>query len=327
MNAEAGLPTWRSEVKERVRQYRAQRATAVARAEDPDESPELPPNPVVEAALKRLQRPVEEIPERITQPLPPVKLDPFAPETPSAQARETGLESGNQNAPRMRADAVTGAARHEADPAQTRMLGAMGLQPEARSAGVKEKREVKPTIAIPEPPSAQPPKKIPKIIAPPENDDLYPLPAPQPLNSNAVSLWGRTMAGILDTFLISLAILPFAFFDSAKFAQAEIYSSVGIIAWAVFVYQFWTLLAAGRTPGMAWQNMRVVESASLSPRLPFWRVLMRSLAATISFLLPPLNVIVIWTSGNQASICDLVSGTTLRPDHQSDGAATATKRS
>jgi hypothetical protein len=62
---------------------------------------------------------------------------------------------------------------------------------------------------------------------------------------------------------------------------------------------------------MAWREMKVVDTTNINGRLPLWRIFMRALAGTIAFLLPPLNLIFIWTSGNQASLSDLASGTMI----------------
>ena len=88
-----------------------------------------------------------------------------------------------------------------------------------------------------------------------------------------------------------------------------------IAVWISFIYQMWTMLVAGRTCGMAWRRLRVFDAETRDARFPEWRLFARAICGPVSILLPPLNLAVIWASGSQAGLADLVSRTTLLQTH------------
>jgi uncharacterized RDD family membrane protein YckC len=154
-----------------------------------------------------------------------------------------------------------------------------------------------------------------RVVVPDPDQDLYQLPVPQQTYiTPQVSLTDRTMAGIIDIVILSVACVPLFSLHTIKsliFDQNVIYTQASIIVWMTFMYQMWTMLVGGRTCGMAWRGIRVVDTTNVNGPVPLWRLFVRAIAATIAFLLPPLNLIFIWTSGNQASLSDLTSGTMI----------------
>jgi uncharacterized RDD family membrane protein YckC len=288
-------PTWRNEVRERVRQFRAQRASVAASEEYLDHE-DLSANPVVEAALKRLQRPPEEVPQRKTRPLstsiPREALVPTKKETPSAE-------------PVFMAEPVLSEPifLNEADD-----ISEVKVIPPARPQENRPNHQRSTGNTS----SGKPPTRV---VVPDPDQDLYKLPvAQQTYVTPQVSLTDRILAGFFDIFILSIACFPIIYFHTIKsliFDQPEIYTQAGIIVWMTFIYQLSTLIAGGRTWGMAWRQMKVVDTTNVNGRLPLWRIFMRAVAGTIAFLLPPLNLIFIWTSGNQASLSDLASGTMI----------------
>jgi uncharacterized RDD family membrane protein YckC len=287
-------PTWRNEVRERVRQFRAQRAS-VAANEEYLENEELSSNPVVEAALKRLQRPPEEVPQRTTRPLsasiPREALVPTKVETSSTEPVFIGEPVLSETIFLNETDDIS----------EVKVI------PPARP---KNRPNYKHSAGNPS--SNKTPTRV---VVPDPDQDLYKLPVPQQTYvTPQVSLTDRTLAGIFDIVIISVACFPLVYLHTIKsliFDQHEIYTQAGVIVWITFMYQCWTLLVGGRTCGMAWREMKVVDTTNINGCVPLWRIFIRALAGTIAFLLPPLNLIFIWTSGNQASLSDLASGTMI----------------
>jgi len=302
--AAAGMsdaPTWRNEVRERVRQFRAQRAS-VAANEEYLENEDLSSNPVVEAALKRLQRPPEEMPQRTTRPLsasiPREALVPTKKETPSAE-------------PVFIAEPVLSEPIY-LDEAED--ISEVKVIPPVRPPENRPNQN----HSTHNPSSGKTPTRV---VVPDPDQELYKLPvAQQTYVTPQVSLTDRTLAGIFDIFILSIACFPLVYLHPIKsliFDQPEIYTQAGVIVWMTFMYQLWTLLVGGRTCGMAWRQMKVVDTTNVNGRLPLGRIFVRAVAGTISFMLPPLNLVFIWTSGNQASLADLASGTMIMRDQGS----------
>jgi hypothetical protein len=129
------------------------------------------------------------------------------------------------------------------------------------------------------------------------------------------ALSDRALAAMLDLVLISVAFAPFLTLATAgaiRLSQENgYYTLLGIAVWIAFMYQFWTMLVAGRTCGMAWRQLRVAESSNHEFIFPQWRMFARAIAATAAFLFFPINMIFIYLNGHQASLPDLISGTTV----------------
>jgi uncharacterized RDD family membrane protein YckC len=126
------------------------------------------------------------------------------------------------------------------------------------------------------------------------------------------SLWVRTLAGACDFEIIALAYLPiFA-------AYATLNTSLGneaffilllLLSAVILVYQSVTLFLAERSFGMALLNMKLVNTLDASLPITRRQKLLRACAATIAFLCPPLNFIVMRLNRQNLSLPDLVSGT------------------
>jgi uncharacterized RDD family membrane protein YckC len=279
-----GVPVWRDVVKERVRQFREQRPeVAVFVPTD-----EAPANPIVEAALRRLSKPPEYAESRAqsyssaaTAALPHERQDPDS-DRPSAFRRETaGLLHPNQ------------------------LNTALPITRSAEAGSARSVNGADRSASKNEPPRAESAGKT----------AIQPLNPPQP-----ATLWDRTLAGLFDFALILLACVPLYSIHSItglKFGQSAAYAVLGIAVWITFIYQMWTMLVSRRTCGMAWRHLRVFDSETREPIFPQWRLFVRALCGPISILLPPLNLAVIWVSGNQSGLGDLLSQTTLLQTHAS----------
>ncbi len=146
-----------------------------------------------------------------------------------------------------------------------------------------------------------------KIIGPPPviNELTKELAVP-------ASLWVRILAGACDFEIIALAYLPiFA-------AYATLNTSLGneaflillvLLSAVVLVYQTVTLFLAERSFGMALLNMNLVNTADGSLPITRRQKLLRAWGATIAFLCPPLNFIIMRLNRRNLSLPDLVSGT------------------
>ena len=282
-----GVPIWRNVVKERVRQFREQRPESATPGFATDDAPT---NPIVEAALKRLSRPAEQYAEPrsggyssvATASLPHERIDSVT--DPVVAARPTRRETAGLLQPNhILTDGPTPRTREAASVRQT----------SASQDKVAPRTELKSNASL--------------------GTSLLPLNPPQP-----ATLWDRTLAGIFDFALIVLACIPLYSIHSItglKYGQSAAYAVIAIAVWISFIYQMWTMLVAGRTCGMAWRRLRVFDAETRDARFPEWRLFARALCGPVSILLPPLNLAVIWASGSQSGLADLVSRTTLLQTH------------
>ena len=264
-------PRWRNQVKESVRLFREQRTSVEELIPiEPAEAAPAPdsPHPIVEAALKRLQRP-----PRASAAQPKERVEPVVVKEKPLLFEEMSHTDVNELP----------------DPIPVQTVKRAVREPEAVPA------------TITRPPA-------PKI-------ELHPPPMPQVSSGpQPASLTDRALATLFDLTLIVVASVPlFAVHSVAglKLAHGMIYSLLAILVWVTFVYQLWTMLVAKRTCGMAWRNLRVVEAETRELTFPEWRILARSLAATVSLLLFPLNILIIWSSGSQKGLADVLSQTAI----------------
>ncbi len=283
-------PVWRNEVRERVRQFRQQRPELPFDDHDSGDGAAPSQNPIVEAALKRLNK------------------APGFSESRSVQGSHyTGEPAPSRaerfNGPGSRGSAVTGLRRETAE------LPTQDLQedrgPAARLTATR----------LPTPTTG---KATGSSVA---QESTKPTRSLQALNPPlTAALWDRTLAGLFDFMLIAVACVPLYSIHSItglKFGRSAAYTVVGIAIWMTFLYQIWTMLLAGRTCGMAWRHLRVVDAENRHPLFPQWRLFVRSICGTVSLLLPPLNIVVIWATGNQAGLADILSRTTVVQTHVS----------
>lgn len=286
-----GVPIWRDVLKERVRQFREQRPeveTSFAPCGDE------PANPIVQAALRRLSKPAEyaealgtSYSSAATAPLTHERRETDAAGAPIFRRETSGLVRPNPGA---------------------------SESPLVRGS---EFSQIRTPISVAKNNSL---KTEPGLAT-----SLLVLNPPQP-----ASLWDRTLAGFFDFALIFLACIPLCSIHSItglKFGQSAAYAVLGIAVWVTFIYQMWTMLVSGRTCGMAWRHLRVFDTETREAVFPQWRLFVRAICGPVSILLPPLNLAVIWASGNQAGLADLLSQTTLLQTHTSVSNASPTSSS
>lgn len=128
------------------------------------------------------------------------------------------------------------------------------------------------------------------------------------------SLWLRILAGACDGEMIAIAFLPmFASYATLNTSLGnETYSLMFVLlAVLTFCYQLLTLTLADRTSGMALLQLRLVNIADIEKPISRSQLLARAAAATVAFICPPLNLIVIQSNHHRHSLPDVFSGTTL----------------
>ena len=288
---DASLPRWRTEVRERARQYFQQRADAPQVADSIPESDLLSQNPIVEAALKRLQKTDESQPVDLAT----AGTGPLVRERRTTRNLSPPLSAG-------RGISQSGSGRGTAELA----ISARHLPPSPDS-----------TRAANVVPSDQAARATPAA-----STTTAAIRLPQPLGSPMpASLWERTLAGLFDNALIAMACVPLYSIRSItglKYGRGDVYTMLWIAVWITFLYLLWTTLVARRTCGMAWRHLRVADAETRDFVLPPWRIFVRSICATVSMLFPPVNLLAIWLSGNRSSLADVASGTTILQTHISN---------
>lgn len=126
------------------------------------------------------------------------------------------------------------------------------------------------------------------------------------------SPWVRVLAGAWDINLVFLAYLPiFAAYAALKTSVGfeSLFILAMLLAATVFAYQIVTLGIADRTLGMALINVRLINTDDETIHITFRQKLLRAWAATIAFLFPPLNIVIMRINRGGLSLPDLVSGT------------------
>ena len=267
-------PAWRDKIKESVRLYREQRgAVTEALIEEvaiEEPEPEEPPQAIVEAALKRLRRSVPTIAEASSRQA----LKTKATEGDATPAFDEGSFFSSARLishPKTVQDPAPAISTHKSSPS-----GPLRLPSEPTTV----KHEVAPTVSVP---GAQPAR-----------------------------LADRALAFLFDLAVIIAASVPLCAIHSItpiETGRGMAYTALAVVIWVCFIYQIWTMLVARRTCGMAWRNLKVVDSETHDPNFPEWRIFARSLAATVGLFVIPLNLLVIWSSGSQAGFADILSRT------------------
>ena len=126
------------------------------------------------------------------------------------------------------------------------------------------------------------------------------------------TLWVRTLAGGCDFEIIAMSFLPvFAAYATLNTSLGEesFFILFVLLAAITFAYQTITLSIAGRTFGMAVLNLKLVDAKDESLPITYRQKLLRAWGATVAFILPPLNLLVMRLNGQGYSLPDLVSGT------------------
>jgi uncharacterized RDD family membrane protein YckC len=280
-------------------------ATALAEEIGLDSEPQATPivdehRPPVKQPERRFTKPVERA----------FKPSPVSQPTPSQPARS-------------KIETKTLTPRHATEvklkpETKTQSTGAAKILPpliKARPATESQKQEREQAKADPGPaikplPSEEAPRQssgtqiieIPYVLVS-EMPDMY---------ANSATLWVRTLAGACDFEIISLAYLPifaaYATLNTSLGNEAFFILSI-LLAATTFVYQAVTLSISDRTFGMALLNVRLINTDDETLEITRRQKLLRAWAATIAFLCPPLNFIVMRLNRHGLSFPDLVSGT------------------
>ncbi|MGH9848674.1 MAG: RDD family protein, partial [Blastocatellia bacterium] len=162
----------------------------------------------------------------------------------------------------------------------------------------------------PETPPIKPDKQVEtQIIEISMAPEMMPFPEAEP-----ASLWTRTLAGACDFEIIATAYLPifgaYATLDTSL-GHESFFVMLVLLSTATFFYQTLMLMVAGRTTGMALLNLELLNTDDDSMPVTRRQKMLRAWAATIAFLLPPLNLLVTKSNSFQRSLPDLISGTTV----------------
>jgi uncharacterized RDD family membrane protein YckC len=309
-------PAWRVKVKEKVREAREKRLNELLleagdqsrrKVVDPDQ-----PNPIVAAALNRIQRAShsastntvnrgalatalvkEEEPDHTISPSPPAN-----PVTKDKD-KDTGIKTEKavktvkteRNLAELKSKLEARNQASRAANTQLRVSERDQRKPYTRPTIVKSKKHIKTQII-----------EIPRFPAEEEADQL----------SESPTLWVRTLAGACDLELIATAYLPiFAAYASLQTTIGREASLILLLLLAAitFLYQFVSLFMAERTCGMAVLRLRLVRTDVEDQPISRGRKLVRALAATIAFICPPLNLLVMRLNTRRLSLPDIISGT------------------
>ncbi len=333
---------WREQVKEKVRLAREKKASEKPAIENQPDEVALDPNPIVESALKRIRW------SSHTQPAsaPSRTIKPGLHATALAEAIDFAPEPITGPAPeevRPIQPAVKPVNQHETQPAISRparqpVIARTAAPPvEVKTPAPKPRVEPKvkiepgrqapaPEPRLPPAARAQGPKPEPKrpetrppiessrkfnetqIIEVPlfiaELSDIFSRPA---------TTWVRTLAGACDFEMISMAYLPvFAAYATlnTSLGREAFFILLILLAAIIFVYQAVTLSLADRTFGMALLNLRLINNEDETLPITRRQRLLRAWGATIAFLFPPLNFLIMRLNRLNRSLPDLISGTT-----------------
>ncbi len=280
---------------------------------------------------------------KLTQAQPEAKTAPEPQPEPRAESRvvapKPSLATGQTANQRTNQTATQPSNRPPASRVETRTLAPKinrdTARPDPKSSPLSESRTLTPraqpqTTAEPRTErrseSRVEPRTIRRQAATPKSDQYVetqiieisqlpeqPLPETEPALLSA-SWWTRTLAGACDFEIIASAYLPvfgaYATLDTSLGGESFLIMLV-LLSAVTFVYQLVTLMIAGRTTGMALLNLNLLSAGDDSLPVTRRQKVLRAWAATIAFLLPPLNFVVIRLSAPHRSLPDLISGTTL----------------
>jgi uncharacterized RDD family membrane protein YckC len=285
---QAAFPPWRDQLNEKLRQIR-QRRSGESQQQVAPPAPEK--NPLVEAAIRRLQR-----------------------ATPATSTwRATG--GGAQTTARVMEMAASFAPE-----ASTEVQTALAKEP-LKTSGPDEASRPERDSRLNDRSGTDPAGKYHRApLEPPEAESLSSQP---PLEEPAISLRvapliARAAAWMVDLEIIAFSFLPFftvfAFFNSdlgqSQSPPLSLYVLGGIAVVLVFVYHFVTVALAGRTCGLAIFNLHIVDAARTRPTPNLAQAAGRALGAVGSLLIP-LNLLIILLSPQRQSLSDHLSGTMI----------------
>jgi uncharacterized RDD family membrane protein YckC len=319
----AVYPPWRAKLKERVREAREkQHSGRTSDDRDRRSGDGVDPNPIVAAALNRIQRSsaasttrpartgslatalAKEIePDRAIKPSPAPK--PAAKVAPTKSETETQTETRVQRTPKNVTEFKarqelkyktnqrinTPFAKEHTATTQPRFSERDYRKAHTRPTIIRTRKHIKTQII-----------EIPNSLSNEEVDQA----------SNSPSLWVRTLAGACDFELIATAYLPiFALYVSSNNSLGSKDSIILFILLAAitFLYQAVSLFIGDRTCGMAVLRMRLVRTDDEDQTISRGQKFIRALAATIAFICPPLNLLVMRLNWRRLTLPDLISRT------------------
>lgn len=294
-------PLWRQRLEETIREIRERRAeTNQRQALAPPE-----PNPIVEAAVKRLRRDA-------------TPSSSSTPRSTGGQAAARAIQCDDDPElsiePRLTAPPLT--AKHSAS-AET---AAAPVKPVTRTSGLPQSRAahqpVRPTsMALSAATASSETKLDPAATRRTQTDEITAHAVEDEIASSAAApLLARAAANAIDVAIIALSYLPFltAFtLFEAEFSRWSLYLLAAIAVAAIFCYHLLTVAIAGRTSGMALCHLRLVDAASERVAPTLAQAFGRAFGATLSLLLLPLNLLVILLSLERLSLSDYLSGTII----------------
>lgn len=133
-------------------------------------------------------------------------------------------------------------------------------------------------------------------------------------DANGANLWLRTLAGACDFEIVAAAYLPlfgaYATLNTALGGESMVVMAI-LMATCVFVYQLVMLLIAGRTFGMAMLNLTLVNTDDEQQTITRRQKMLRAWAASLAFILLPVNLILIKLNPTGRGLPDILSGTTI----------------
>jgi uncharacterized RDD family membrane protein YckC len=133
-------------------------------------------------------------------------------------------------------------------------------------------------------------------------------------SSGTATLFARAAASAIDVGIIAFSYLPFltAFtLFEADFSRWAVYALAVMTSASIFCYHLLMVGMAGRTTGMAFCKLRIVDAASERVPPTLAQAFGRAIGATLSLLLLPLNLLVILLSLERLSLSDYLSGTII----------------
>jgi uncharacterized RDD family membrane protein YckC len=318
-------PPWRAQLKEKVREAREKRLSGRT-SDDRNKSAgdgvdPSHPNPIVAAALNRIQRsspssttrPVrsgalatalaKEIEPEIKPspaPKPVAKVAATKPETETQSETRTQRTPRNVTELKVRQEpryknnqkTITPLERERTATTQPRFWERDYRKAHTRPTIIRTKKHIKTQII-----------EIPHSHSDEDADQT----------SNSPSLWVRTLAGACDLELIATGYLPifaaYVSWNNSLNSKDSIILFI-LLAAITFVYQAVSLFIADRTCGMAVLRMRLVKTDDEDQPISRGQKFTRALAATIAFLCPPLNLLVMRLNWRRLTLPDLISRTT-----------------
>jgi hypothetical protein len=340
-------PSWREQVREKVKASR-ERKVEVATPATPT-TPATPPqakevsgtadprphNELVESALNRIRRTTADLTASARAP----RAMPAPPSVRPPTAREEVTRPVTPSQVEERLSSVAPPASLPDAPA-ARQQGVLAPTPGV----IREKSEGRQVVTVP--PTAPPTRAkttdelvedarrlaqqaAPPMEAPPEREAMSQPPARPRVETEIVplstllrslgmqeerpaSFWIRSMAGGWDLEVLAVAYLPiFASYATVNtiLARETLVVLAALLVVLVFVYQSVTLLLAGRTFGMAMQQLRLAPLATGATRIYWHQHLRRAAGATLAFCCPPLNLLARALHRRGLSIPDQFSGT------------------